>query len=356
MGARLRGSDPSCGSSSVSWRVIALEMHPPKRRLPDVLRRHTSARLRQAFDRVCAMPGIQAHDRTTFDRWQQGKSTPSDGEFIRRLADELGDPEIVEAWNDDRLGTKREVPDLLTRFRSLPDNLKSEVMSALIAESFRVNSATRTSFTMQVELHGGLTEDCHRLDVNLAWEGRLPANASVVIAPDEKDLVQAWARDQCIFRELVPVGSDALATAMAALRDTPPALLYKPANSDTVREPSIQESHEGGQICQFDNEEVPAAEIRLTASLPYPADLSMYPAMLGAYAVTGRAKIIMVTDPKCAGRPHALRFLGQTPSWEYRSGVAGSRLTVEIGGNGSLIERNSGVVFFWHAAPISSDG
>ena len=151
--------------------------------------------------------------------------------------------------------------------------------------------------------------------------------------------MQAWARDQCIFRELVPVGSDALATAMAALRDTPPALLYKPANSDTVREPSIQESHEGGQICQFDNEEVSAAEIRLTASLPYPADLSMYPAMLGAYAVTGRAKIIMVTDPKCAGRPHALRFLGQTPSWEYRSGFAGSRLTVEIGGNGSLIEK-----------------
>src|SRR6266567_1655762 len=150
MGATLRGSDPSCGSSSVSWRVIALEMHPPKRRLPDVLRRHTSAGLRQAFDRVCARPGIQAHDRTTFDRWQQGKSTPSDGEFIRRLADELDDPEIVQAWNDDRLGTKREVPDLLTRFRSLPDNLKSEVMSALIAESFRVNSATRTSFTMQV--------------------------------------------------------------------------------------------------------------------------------------------------------------------------------------------------------------
>ena len=45
-----------------------------------------------------------------------------------------------------------------------------------------------------------------------------------MIAPDEKNLVQAWARDQCIFRELVPVGSDKLASAMAALRGRKPAL------------------------------------------------------------------------------------------------------------------------------------
>jgi hypothetical protein len=332
-----------------------MEMHPSKR-LPDVLRRYSSARLKEAIDSVSAMPGTQHHDRTTFERWLQGKSTPSDGEFIGRLADELGDPEIVEAWNDDKGGTNREVTDLLTRFRSLPDSLKGEVMSVLAAESFRVDSATRASFTMRIELHGGLTEDCHRLDVNLEWEGYLPPNASVVIAPDEKNLVEAYRRDQCIFRELVPVGSDALTAAMAVLQDTPPALLYKLANSNTVEEPSIQESHEGGQIYQFDNEEVSTAEIRLTASLPYPADLPMYPVMLGSYAVAGRAKIIMVTDPTCAGQPHALRFLGQTPSWEYRSGFAESQLTVEIGGNGSHIEQNSGVVFFWHAAPIGSGG
>ena len=63
---------------------------------------------------------------------------------------------------------------MLTRFRGLTDNHKSDV-SALINESFRDDSATRTSFRMRIELRGGLTEDCHRLDVNLAWVGRLPA-------------------------------------------------------------------------------------------------------------------------------------------------------------------------------------
>jgi hypothetical protein len=101
---------------------------------------------------------------------------------------------------------------------------------------------------------------------------------------------------------------------------------------------------------------LPAAEIRLFACLPYPADLSMYPVMLGAYAVAGRAEITMVTDPECAGRPHALCFLGQTRSWERPDGFDGRELSVEIGENDSLIEQNSGVVFFWHSAPIGSGG
>jgi hypothetical protein len=208
---------------------------------------------------------------------------------------------------------------------------------------------------MRIDLHGDLTGDCHRLGVELEWRGRLPAKASVVIAPDEADFVQAWARDQCIFRELVPVRSDELATAMAALQDRRPTLYYKPTGSNKLEEAAIQEVHKDGQIYQFDNDEVSAAEIWLTASLPYPAGLSMYPVKLGAYAVTGRAKITMVTDPAFAGPPHALHFLGPTPSWEHRDG-AGNQLTVEIGGDDSLIEKNSGVVFYWHAAPPGPGG
>jgi hypothetical protein len=267
----------------------------------------------------------------------------------------LGDQEVVPAWVDDRCGTNREVRDLLTRFSGLSADHKRDVR-VLINESFRDNSATRTSFTMRIELHGGLTEHCHRLDLSLGWVGRLPAKASVVIASDEENLVEAYTRGECIFRELVPVGSDTLASAMAALRGRKPSLRYKAANSHTFEQARIQDGHEGGQVYQFDNDEVPVAEIRLTACLPYPADLTMYPVMLGAYAVAGRAEITMVTDPNCAEQPHALRFLGQTPSWEHPGGFDGRELTVEIGENDSLIERNSGVVFFWHAAPIGSGG
>ena len=328
-----------------------MEMQPPKR-LPDVLRRHAEGgRLKEAFDRVNAMRDTRTYDRTTLPRWLSGESTPSDEKFIGRLADELGDPEIVSAWVDDRCGTNREVRDLLTRFRGLSSNHKRDVQ-ALINESFRDNPATRTAFTMRIELHAGaLTPDFHRLDLRLGWVGRLPAKASVEIAPDEEGLVQAYTRGECIFRELVPVGADALATAMGALQGRLPTLRYKPADSHTFEQATIQEGHEGGRIYQFDNEEVPAAEIRLFACLPYPADLSMYPVKLGAYAVAGRAEITMVTDPKCAGRPHALCFLGQTRSWEHPDGFDGRELSVEIGKNDSLIEPDSGVVFFWHSAP-----
>jgi hypothetical protein len=332
-----------------------MAMHPPKR-LPAVLAPHAEAgRLKEAFDRVNAMRDTRTYDRTTLPRWLSGDSTPSDEKFIKALADELGRPEILSAWADDRCGTNREVRDVLTRFRGLSADHKRDVR-ALINESFRDDSATRTAFSMRIELRGGLTEHCHRLDLSLGWVGRLPARASVVIASDEENLVEAYTRDECIFRELVPVGSEKLASAMAALRGRKPALSYKAIDSHTFERARIQDDHEDGQIYQFDNKEVPVAEIQLTASLPYPADLTMYPVMLGAYAVAGRAEITMVADPKCAERPQALRFLGQAPSWEFPGGFDESELSVKIGENDSLIEQNSGVVFFWHAAHIGSDG
>src|SRR5689334_10260793 len=81
--------------------------------------------------------------RLSFPRWLSGESTPSDERFIRALADELGDQEIVSASVDDRCGTNREVLDLLTRFRRLSAAPKRDVR-ALINESFRDNTATRT--------------------------------------------------------------------------------------------------------------------------------------------------------------------------------------------------------------------
>jgi hypothetical protein len=141
---------------------------------------------------------------------------------------------------------------------------------------------------------------------------------------------------------------------MAALADRKPTLRYRAANSNTFEPARIQDVHEGGQIYHFDNEEVSVAEIRLTACVPYPADVSMYPVMLGAYAVAGRAEITMVTDPKYSKQPHVLRFLGWTPSWERTGGFDGSELSVIIGENDSLIEQNSGVVFFWRSASADS--
>src|SRR5207248_11170741 len=151
-----------------------MPMQPPKR-LPAVLARHAEGgRLKEAFDRVNAMRDTRTYDRTTLPRWLSGESTPSDEQFIRALADELGDQEVLSAWVDDRCGTNREVLDLFSRYRRLSADHKRDVR-ALINDSSRDNSATRTSFTMRIELHGGLTEHCHRLDLRLDRAGRLAA-------------------------------------------------------------------------------------------------------------------------------------------------------------------------------------
>src|SRR5690348_6174498 len=136
-----------------------MPMQPPKR-LPVVLARHAEAgRLKEAFDRVNAMRDTRTYDRTTLPRWLSGESTPSDERFVRAFADELGDQEVVSVCVDDSVETNREVLDLLTRFRRLSAAHKRDVR-AIINESFRDNTATRTSFTMRIDLHGGLTEDC----------------------------------------------------------------------------------------------------------------------------------------------------------------------------------------------------
>jgi hypothetical protein len=154
-----------------------MPMQPPKR-LPVVLARHAEGgRLKEAFDRVNAMRDTRTYDRTTLPRWLSGESIPSDERFIRALADELGDQEIVSASVDDRCGTNREVLDLLTRFRRLSAAHKRDVR-ALINESFRDTTATRTSFTMRIDLHGGLTEHCHRLDLSLGWVGCLTSGSA----------------------------------------------------------------------------------------------------------------------------------------------------------------------------------
>lgn len=325
------------------------------KRLPRVLARYTGGgRLKKAFEQVNAMSGVRTYDRTALTRWLSGESTPSDEVFIMRLAEVLGDEDIVSARADDASATDREVRDLVTRFRTLSAVRKREVMSMLAADLFRDDSATRTSFSMRIELHAGLTPDCHQLDLSLGWIGWLPAGATVEVASDEDFLGRAYGREHCIFRELVPVDSDAFATAMTALHGRQPVLRFKPMGGDSFLQAKIRNDNDPDRnTYQFDNEEIPSAEIRLTACFPYPADLSMYPVMLGAYAVAGRAVITMVTDPRC-GRPHALRFLGHNAAWSHPGDYNRSELSVEIGDSDSLVEQNSGVVFFWRSTSVDS--
>jgi hypothetical protein len=327
-----------------------------QKRLPGVLARHTGGgELKRAFERVNEAGEVRKYERTALTRWLSGESTPSNEPFMKRLAEELRDPEIMVALAEDSSATDRDIRDLMTRFHALNAEQKRALVATLAGELSRDHSATRTSFKMRIELHAGLTADCHRLDVSLAWVGRLPAGATVEVAPDEEDLGLAYSREQCIFRELVPLEAKPFTDAMTVLHDRQPVLRFKPAGASSVIQARIQNGAEPvGVTYQFDNEEIRSAEIRLTASLPYPADLSMYPVVLGAYPVAGRAEITMVTDPGCSGRPHALRFLGNNAAWSHPGGYDLSELSVEIGDHDSLVEQNSGVVFFWRSTSVDS--
>ena len=88
------------------------------KQLPGVLAHHAEGgRLKEAFDRVNEMRDTRTYDRTTLPRWLSGESTPSDEKFVRVLAGELGDQEIVSAWVADRCGTDRDVLDLFSSER-----------------------------------------------------------------------------------------------------------------------------------------------------------------------------------------------------------------------------------------------
>jgi hypothetical protein len=330
----------------------------PPRRLPAVLARHLEGgRLREAFERVNKMQGVRRYDRTALTRWLSGESTPSDAAFMEKLAAALGDPEIVSARAEDIGLNDRELRDLVTRFRTLSAERKRQVLPELISELVRDDFAVRNEFTMRIELHADLTPDCHRLDLSLGWVGRLPGAATVEVVSDEDLLAGAYARDSCIFRELVPIDPGTFAQATAALQAPGPILRYKPVNSPSFVEAKISSEHTPAVgIYQFDNDDIPTADIRLRACLPYPADLPMYPVMLGAYAVAGRSVITMVTDSRRCGRPHALRFLGHAAAWTQPGDFDRSELSVEIGESGSLVEPNAGVIFFWRPARVGPGG
>jgi hypothetical protein len=236
----------------------------------------------------------------------------------------------------------------VTRFRNLAAHRRPAVLRQLISDVFRTDAASRRDFNMRVEVNSGLTRDCHRLDVSVKWIGRLPADASVELAADEELLKDAYDRDSCVFRELVPLGPSQFETAMGELRSSAPTLRYKSSGeAEFTTAPLKDADPDRSGFSAFDTPEVRLAELRLNVCLPYPADLPMYPVMLGAYAVAGRATITIATDGRTCGTPHALQFLGQTPTWLHHSEFHRSELSVEIGDDASVVEPNSGVVFYW---------
>jgi hypothetical protein len=330
--------------------------HQTPKRLPAALERHRAGgRLRDAFDKVNMLgDGTRTYERTALTRWLSGESTPQDRDFIAKLAQELGDPEIVVAHNTDLAAGEREINDLMTRFRNLGADRKALVLRQLIAGLFRSDSSSRLAFNMRVEVNPELTAGCHRLDVAMSWVGRLPPRASVEVAADEEVLKHAYEKEGSVFRELVPLGREEFGEAMEQLRASPPTLRYKASDSATfatAERDDVEASPEG--FYSFANPEVRCAEVRLDVCLPYPADLPMYPVILGAYAVAGRAMITIATDGRVCGRPHVLQFLGHTPTWVHRSDFHRSELSVEIGDDASIVEPNSGVVFYWRVGSAS---
>lgn len=319
------------------------------KRLPGALERHRAGgQLKDAFDSVNCRRDTRDYDRTALTGWLSGR-TPSNRNFIVKLAEELGDPEVLAAFEHDLGVDDRELNDLVTRFRSLATERKRAVLPELITELFADDVNNRTKFWMRVQLHPGLTEVCHRLDVSMGWVGHLPPRATVDVAAEEDLLHHAYTQERCIFRELVPLDGESFEKATQALGSRIPVLRFKPAADPAFAKADLAASPEGSEATyEFDNDEVASAEIRLDLCLPYPADLPMYAVMLGAYSVAGRAEITMVTDGDTCGRPHVLQFLGHTPAWAHPAGFR-SELRLEIGDEKSLVEPNSGVIFFWRS-------
>jgi len=73
------------------------------KQLPGVLVPHAvGGRTGVAFDCVNTVRDTPTCYHTALPRWQPDESTSSDEKVVIRLADDLGDPEVMSAWADDR--------------------------------------------------------------------------------------------------------------------------------------------------------------------------------------------------------------------------------------------------------------
>lgn len=313
------------------------------------LTKHDPVRLRQAFD-ACRKAGAGNYDRTTLNRWLDG-SIPTQGEFIRRMGEELEDPALFAAWErikHSRPRTAASPEAVIRQFAALSYDDRQEAypeIRKLFLERF---TEQRSRASHRIELRDGPNpeSDFHELRLVWEWDGRLPANARAIYAIDNLGLGDAYDDPKCVFREVLPIETETFATLLETWPEQ--ILNYNPlgtANQQMYRHVGVPN---GCGVFQFDNEEVDHARVRWSLTYPYPKGHTVYFIRFGNYRYGGGAEISLALTTAKAHSPRVFTYLPAGRQREYAGEFGRSNeLQVTLGAGGTILSDGDGAVLFW---------
>ena len=123
---------------------------------------------------------------------------------------------------------------------------------------------------MRAELHDGDDGDLYRLRVEINWEGSLPEQAKIVFVTEQQGLADAYAEQNCVFRDVVHLDRDRLETTLADTNQYPQRLSYVDLDDPKGRPMMAEAALIAPGHFEFDNAEVARARMRLRTTYPLP--------------------------------------------------------------------------------------
>lgn len=315
-------------------------------RFAEALRRIDRRRLNAAFEHCNRLGDVDAYDRTALHRWLAG-SVPGREEFVVRLAEQLGDDQLVEAWKASRTAsTATDVKAVVTRFAGLSPDDKLVAFRRIREELVATPSLRlRRNFRMRVELHDDLSEGPYQIRVAMDWDGHLPADASTVIVTDYERLGHAFSQENCLFRDVVELDESFLRRAEVMGSDAVQSLSYAPIGGDG-RTSTVSATQSPDGVYQFENPEHGEARVRLRVAYPFPRGTAFYPIVFQGYQIVGPARITIVLYAEGADNPRGYAFLGPGRSWQS-SQLMPRELELEVGTEGAVLGDETGIVLYW---------
>lgn len=314
----------------------------------EALSAHDGRSLKDAFDRANERAERRLH-RTTLTRWLDG-SVPNNEDFVRLLAQELDDEDILDAWQTSR-GTRSSAAHraVVSRF----DGLSPEDQEQAYYEIRRSYLASRfprllDHLRYRVEVNDPPDPSAEHLMIRFTeeYDSSLPARAQVVFVPSHRKLSEAYENPLCIFRDRVALEPNELDRLLEA--GPAPVLAYNQIDRAGQRMITHEGQWQGEGVFEFDNDEVDSARIRLSIDYPWPRSVQVFPIKFGEFRVAGGAEFTLVLNARSASSPGAFAYppAGRQREWAVDR-VRPTELVASLGAGGTILADGDGLVLSW---------
>ncbi len=314
----------------------------------EALSAHDLPTLRDAFDRANSK-AEQALHRTTLTRWLEG-SVPTSEAFVRRLADELDDAGVHEAWQAAQSARSPSgYRTVVTRFEGLSPEEREQAYVE-IRRSYLESRFPRLKdrLSYRIEVNDPPEPDAGHLLIRLTqeYDSDLPAQARVELVTTHRALGDAYEDPRCIFRDIVAFEPDELDRLLEA--GPVPVLAYNLLDRAGQRMITHEGRWLGGGVAEFDNDEVANVRVRLSIDYPFPRGVQVWPIRFGEFRVAGGAEFTLALNARATSSPSAFAYppAGRQREWAADQ-VRPDELVVSLGAGGTILADGDGLVLSW---------